>query len=167
MIPETVAEFLNGRKITINGQETDIKYDTQYANVSLADFTTATVSTTGIAYSMRVLRMINYTRAERDILIRMQTGMNSVRDQTLYTASSGWIEGFNATTSANQFLAYINQAALSKEQRSLLQVTAFNVSEISGPVTVGDVTVTRSFMTPAVYCVRMAVDTQNSLSSGT
>lgn len=163
----TVAEFLNGRKITIDGQETDIKYDTQYANVRLADFTTATVSTTGIAYSMRVLRMINYTRAERDILIRMQTGMNSVRDQTLYTASSGWIEGFNATASANQFLAYINQAALSKEQRSLLQVTAFNVSEISGPVTVGGVTVTRSFMTPAVYCVRMAVDTQNSLSSGT
>lgn len=160
----TVAEFLNGRKITIDGQETDIKYDTQYANVRLVDFTTATVSTTGIAYAMRVLRMINYTRAERDILIRMQTGMNSVRDQTLYTASTGWISNFDATASPNQFLAYINQAALSKEQRNLLQVTAFNVSEISGDLGNG---VTRSFMTPAVYCVNSALSVQNSLTSGT
>ena len=71
---QTVAEFLNGRQI--NGE--DVKYDTQYADVQLVNFTPGAVSTTYIAYSMRVLRMINYTRTERDLSIRMQF-MNSAR----------------------------------------------------------------------------------------
>ena len=162
---KTVAEFLADKKITIGGEETDIKYDTQYANVQLAQFTTATESTTRIAYAMRVLRMINYTRAERDILIRMETGMNSVHDQTLYTSGTGWLTTLNATSNASSFLAYINQAALNADQKDILAATAMNPSDVGQKMEGSEKL--RSFMTPAVYCVNQSLTSQNALVSGT
>ena len=77
---QTVAQYLSGRQI----QGQDVKYDPQYADTRLCDFTTGTVSSTCIAYSMRVLRMIAYGREARDLSIRMQY-MNSARQQSLYT----------------------------------------------------------------------------------
>ena len=157
---QTVSEFLAGETITIDGEETPVKYDEQYANVRLSDFTTAVTSQTRIAYAMRVLRMNSYTRVERDILIRMVTGMNAVHDQTLYTASTGWIGALNATTNSAMFLAYINQETLEGTEQAILQSTALSESQLG----VGG---GKSFMTPAVYCTRQSLTSQNYLTDGT
>lgn len=166
----TVAEVLNGRQVTVQnaeGQEVtlDVKYDTQYAGVQLSDFTMAATTNTRIAYAMRVLRMINYTRTERDILIRMQTGMNAVRDQTLYTAGSTWLSALNGTSQAANFLAYINQAALGENERRLLSVIAANPSEFGQETSAGS-GIYKRFYTPAVYCVIQSLQAQNTLSAG-
>ena len=152
----TVADYLNGKQI---GGE-DVRYDTQYENVPLSEFTEATSVQTKIAYAMRVLRMINYTRAERDILIRMQTGMNAVRDQTLYTPGTTWMSTLNATASPNNFLAYRNQASFDSDSGEIYlpYMIAYSTAVFgqSG----------RTIYTPAVYAVATALRSQNYLSAG-
>ena len=166
----TVAEALNGKQVTVKNAEgqdvtLDVKYDTQYAGVQLNNFTTSATATTRIAYAMRVLRMINYTRTERDILIRMQTGMNAVRDQTLHTSGSTWLSALNGTSQAANFLAYINQAALGENERRLLSVIAANPSEFGQETSAGS-GIYKRFYTPAVYCVIQSLQAQNTLSAG-
>ena len=160
---KTVKEFLAGKQIEYmdeQGQKQTIplEYDTQYDGVKLSEFSTATTSKTRIAYAMRVLRMINYTRAERDILIRMVTGMNAVKDQTLYTQGTRWINTLNADGSASSFLAYINQVELTDAQKNYTDSVAFHPSQVN--------TAGRSYMTPAVFAVRQALASQNYLSDG-
>ncbi len=155
---QTVAEFLNGKKV---GGE-DVAYDTQYANTRLCDFTTATVSSTRIAYAMRVLRMINYTRADRDVIIRMQTGMNTARDQLLGTTGNTWITNIDATATSAAFLAYRNQAALSTEEQNALasgDLIALNPGEY------GTGEGKKSMMTPAVYCINQVLVSQQRLDA--
>lgn len=166
----TVAEALNGKQVTVKNAERqdvtlDVKYDPQYANIQLNQFTMASTSNTRIAYAMRVLRMINYTRTERDILIRMQTGMNAVRDQTLYTSGTTWMSVLNGTSQSANFLAYINQSALSESQRRLLSVIAANPSDFGQETSAGS-GVYKTFYTPAVYCVIQSLTSQNNLTAG-
>lgn len=149
---QTVAEFLNGRQI--NGE--DVKYDTQYADVQLVNFTPGAVSTTYIAYSMRVLHMINYTRTERDLSIRMQY-MNSARQQSLYTPGESWITALNATTTPSAFLAYRNQAALG-DMSEVINFIAHNPAEANDE--------TKTIRTPALYCVQTVLTSQTSLDNG-
>ncbi len=154
--PTTVADYLNGKQI--GGK--DVAYDTQYANTRLCDFTTATTSQTRIAYAMRVLHMIGYTKADRDIVIRMQTGMNAARDQLLYTSGTGWITNIDATAQSAAFFAYRNQQVLTEAQQNALDggtLVALNP---------GDYDATKNMiMTPAVYLVRQALTSQQRLDS--
>ena len=154
--PQTVREFLNGRKVTdAEGVEHEVKYDEQYADVKLVDFTTATSSKTMLAYAMRVLRMINYTRTERDLSIRMQY-MNSARQQSLYTVGTNWMTCLAAQALSN-FLAYRNQAALTDGLDDLTTSVAKSMADWDG----GNYTL----MTPALYCVRTVLTSQNYLSN--
>ena len=158
---QTVAEYLAGKKIASTGE--DVKYDPQYADVRLCDFTTATTSKTMIAYSMRVLHMINYSREQRDVSIRMQY-MNSARQQSLYTPGEGWITVINATGSASNFLAYRNQASLSPSDTSddltdLTAVVAHNIAEQKEAA--------RTIYTPALYLVNTALTSQTNLDNQT
>ena len=152
---KTVSEYLNGKQI---GGE-DVAYDTQYANTRLCDFTTAAVSSTRIAYSMRVLRMINYTQNDRDVIIRMQTGMNTARDQLLGTTGSTWITNIDATATSSAFLAYRNQAALTAEQ-----IDALDAGKLVAlhPYQYGSGK-QATIMTPAVYCANQVLVSQQRL----
>ena len=152
---KTVSEYLNGKQI---GGE-DVAYDTQYANTRLCDFTTAAVSSTRIAYSMRVLRMINYTQNDRDVIIRMQTGMNTARDQLLGTTGSTWITNINATETGSAFLAYRNQAALTAEQIDALDASTLIALH---PYQYGSGK-QATIMTPAVYCANQVLVSQQRL----
>ena len=153
---QTVREFLNGRTITdAEGNAHEVKYDEQYADVKLADFTTATSSKTMLAYAMRVLRMINYTRTERDLSIRMQY-MNSARQQSLYTVGTNWISCL-AAQALSSFLAYRNQAKLTEDLSDLTTSVAKSMADWDG----GNYTL----MTPALYCVRTVLTSQNYLSN--
>ena len=154
--PQTVREFLNGRTVTdAEGNTHEVEYDEQYADVKLADFTVATSTHTGLAYAMRVLRMINYTRTERDLSIRMQY-MNSARQQSLYTVGTNWISCL-AAQALSSFLAYRNQAKLTEDLSDLTTSVAKSMADWDG----GNYTL----MTPALYCVRTVLTSQNYLSN--
>ncbi len=156
---KTVAEFLNGKKI--NGK--DVAYDTQYANTQLVNFTNAATSNTKIAYSMRVLKMIGYTRADRDIVIRMQYGLNAAKDQLLYAKGNSWITNIDATAQYAAFFAYRNQATLNNEYKMLDRL---NAGTLVATVPKAYDAKANMIMTPAVYLVRQALTSQNNLDEG-
>ena len=111
---------------------------------------------------MRVLRMINYTQNDRDVIIRMQTGMNTARDQLLGTTGSGWITNIDATATSSAFLAYRNQAALTTEQ-----IDALDAGKLIAlhPYQYG-AGKEATIMTPAVYCVNQVLTSQLRLDEG-
>lgn len=153
---QTVAQFMSGKKV--NGE--DAKYDAQYANVRLSDFTTGTTSQTCIAYAMRVLRMINYSREQRDLSIRMQY-MNSARQQSLYTPGELWITTLNATETSAAFLAYRNQASLIGSGTNMTALANF-VAKTPAQAKEG----ARTLKTPALYCVQQVLASQTRLDNG-
>ena len=160
----TVAEYLNGKQI--NGA--DVAYDAQYASTRLCDFTKAVVSNTRIAYAMRVLQMIGYTKADRDLVIRMQTGLNAARDQLLYTQGTGWITKIDATADSPAFFAYRNQSSLEVVQSGQTQTDAnrlVNGTLVALKPSQYDAT-KNMIMTPAVYLIRQALTSQESLDVG-
>ena len=160
----TVAEYLNGKQI--NGA--DVAYDAQYASTRLCDFTKAGISNTRIAYAMRVLQMIGYTKADRDLVIRMQTGLNAARDQLLYTQGTGWITKIDATADSPAFFAYRNQSSLEVVQSGQTQTDAnrlVNGTLVALKPSQYDAT-KNMIMTPAVYLIRQALTSQESLDVG-
>lgn len=153
---QTVAQYLSGKQI----QGQDVKYDPQYADTRLCDFTTGTVSSTCIAYSMRVLRMIAYGREARDLSIRMQY-MNSARQQSLYTPGELWITTLDATSTSAAFLAYRNQASLIGEDFNMVNIPEFVAKN---PAQAKEEN--RTLKTPALYCVEQVLISQSRLSNG-
>ena len=156
----TVSAFLNGKQI--NGE--DVDYDTQYAGTRLCDFTTGTTRQTRIAYAMRVLRMIGYTKADRDLVIRMQTGLNAARDQLLYTSGTTWITTIDATQDSSAFFAYRNQASLDNDYDDVNRLTAGTLVALTPSEYNAQ---NHMIMTPAVFLIRQALTSQNRLSAGT
>ena len=154
---ETVREFMSGRTMA---DGTEFKYDPQYADVELGDFTAGGTSQTRIAYSMRVLRMINYNRTDRDLSIRMQY-MNSARQQSLYTPGETWITSLNATATSANFLAYRNQASLISSNSNMTNIKNFVAKSISD---LQDKS--RTIYTPALYCVQTVLSSQDYLDNG-
>lgn len=135
-----------------------LRYDEQYADVVLKDF--AGGNDTNIAFAMKVLRMVCFTYAERDLNIRMQYGLNSVRDASMYTEKDTWLGTLNGGGQST-LLAYINQRELSSAQKQ-----AFG-NKIAHSIT--DSTLSganrKDFWTPALYCLTSASAAQNSLNT--
>ncbi len=148
----TVAEWIAQSGYKDYDGTSDLRYDTQYANVKLSEFTGE--KDTNIGFAMKVLRMVCFTYADRDLNIRMQYGLNSVRDSSMYTANNTWIGTFNASGQATM-LAYINQRTLTSAE-----MQNFNGSALAR--TIGDRT-GRAFWTPAVYCIGNAGNAQSAL----
>lgn len=138
-----------------------LRYDEQYADVVLKDFTGG--NDTNIAFAMKVLRMVCFTYAERDLNIRMQYGLNSVRDATMYTEKETWLAKLNGGAGQSTLLAYLNQRELTNAQRQ-----AF-VSKIAHSI--ADSTLSgnarKDFWTPALYCLTTASSAQSSLTNKT
>lgn len=158
---QTVAQWIaqNGGSLNKYGE---IKYDPQYANTQLKEFTGE--GGTNIGFAMKVLRMVAFTYADRDLNIRMQYGLNSVRDATMYTASDTWL-GLVDASSGGKMLAYINQRTLTEAERSNLGKTTSAGGVLARSMK--DATDSKTkFWTPAVYCISQAGTAQQSLTKG-
>ena len=131
-----------------------VRYDTQYDNTTLGEFTGE--NRTNISFAMKVLRMVCFTYADRDLNIRMQYGLNSVRDASMYTPNTTWINSLDASKSDKMF-ANKNQNLLTSAQKS-----NFNGSALARTVADSDKK-DISFYTPAVYCAISAKTAQDGL----
>ncbi len=112
-------------------------------------------SVENLAYAMKVLRMTTYTYADRDLSLRMQTGLNAVRDSSMYTYESKWLaqlEGRGTT----YIMAYLNQTPL---EGKLLE--NFDQTIVRDPNTENP---TSGFGTPQWFCLVRAGRAQKILN---
>lgn len=93
------------------------------------------------ASAMKVLNMQTYTRADRDVNIRMQYGLNSARDSAMYTYQTTWL---SQVAIGSTGLAYSRQVSLGG---SAIQNVVLNYAsgELSGSVI---------YVTPAVHALK-------------
>lgn len=145
--------FASNPQFTDYGGSGAVRYDTQYKDVLLSKFTGE--SGTNISFAMKVLRMVCFTYAERDLNIRMQYGLNSARDASMYTEDESWIATLDGTTSS-KMLAYRNKAELTAAQKQ-----AFSQSSVLARTESENTSA--SFYTPAVFCMLRAKAAQDSL----
>ncbi len=159
---KTVQAYLADKQITLDdGSKVPVSYDPQYANVALNAFTPGD-GETYIAYSMRVLRMINLTKIDRDLNIRMQYGLNSARDQLMYTPGETWIAALEQSAAGNM-LAYINAGVATTMILFEEDVYPGNVATQMDQI--AD-TKTHPYMSPAVLCIRQVTVAQDRLERG-
>ncbi|MDE7296966.1 MAG: hypothetical protein K2N84_06850 [Clostridia bacterium] len=145
--------FASNPQFTDYGGSGAVRYDTQYKDVVLKNFTGE--NGTNISFAMKVLRMVCFTYAERDLNIRMQYGLNSARDASMYTEDESWINSLDGSTSP-KMLAYRNKQELTTDQKMNFKSSAVLARKESENVTA-------SFYTPAVFCMLRVTAAQNSL----
>lgn len=166
---KTVDEFLANRKHSTDGTAgtEPIRYDKEnYGSIRLADFTGSS-STVRSAFAMRVLRMTTYRADDRDINIRMQYGLNAVRDSSMYTYNEDWMMKIDARGQTNM-LAYELQKPLASDamKERFLVGNNYNNPFTSDYVQMNPSdTKTYSYMTPAVWCFIKASDAQRELAN--
>ncbi len=149
----TVEQFLAGK--TVNGQP--VKYDERFKNfnVTQADFAAATTTATSrYSFAMKVLRMVAYRASDFDILIRMQTGLNSVRDSSMYTYDDTWLNPHDARSLPNQMLAYYRSRPLA--DKAVKTAVKWNPA---------DSTTATTLLTPYKFCMQQAKQAQTNLET--
>ena len=160
---QTVAQFLTGK--TVNGAAA--KYNSDYANTVLSTFTGTQESR--LAYAMRVLNMVNFDRQDRDLNMRMEYGINSVRDQLMYTSQTNWLQPFTRISGAgtdSKLMAYIQQKAITKlVGKETVPVTSGNdlkalIALNPAPADYDKAT----YITPAVNAIRCVAEVQKELN---
>lgn len=140
-----------------------LRYDPAFADVPISSFPS---SEQGTRYhgAMRALRMVNFTYADRDLNIRMQTGLNAVRDSTMYTTSdTRWLDGLNAAVST-QMLTYastmrITDATLSGALKTCLPAAIGRTFETADQDKEG----CSKWWSPAYYATDRAITCNTSL----
>ena len=156
----TVDEFLANKKHS-DGTSA-IRYDKSYGSRRLADFTGE--GTARIAFAMKVLRMVTYRADDRDINIRMQYGLNAVRDSSMYTYEDVWMGVIDARGNTNM-LAYLSQKPLASNNmaRNFLKLSSGVCSSDYIQMNPTDTSKEWSYMTPAVWCFKQAPTAQREL----
>ncbi|MDE7158761.1 MAG: hypothetical protein K2N74_04220 [Clostridiales bacterium] len=150
----TVDEWINKNAKDYNSNE-PAKYDPQYKDTLLEDFVGA--ESTNYSFAMKVLRMCAFDKTDRDLNIRMQYGLNSVRDSGMYTPNTVWLGRISPP--AGKMLAYNNQKTLDNAVKGSLAAyvqTAPGVSTLSDGKAM-------AYMTPATFCIRYAEAIQKDL----
>ncbi len=135
-------------------KERTVSYDPSFADTKLADF--AGNATSLRAFSMKVLRMVNFDKADRDLNMRMAYGLNSARDQLMYTMDTSWITELTAESAANptHLLAYTNQKEITGT-KDLKSLVATNPQDMQS----------KSYWTPALNCIYNVRDAQTKLNA--
>lgn len=148
----TVANYVQANPTTPGGRT--VSYDPSFANTALADF--AGNATSLRAFSMKVLRMVNFDKADRDLNMRMAYGLNSARDQLMYTMDTSWITELTAESAANptHLLAYTNQKEITGT-KDLKSLVATNPQDMQS----------KSYWTPALNCIYNVRDAQTKLNA--
>ncbi|MDE6411537.1 MAG: hypothetical protein K2L02_03255 [Clostridia bacterium] len=156
---QTVGEFL----ATKDYKGAAIRHDTEYDSTRFSEFTGEGVAR--IAYAMKVLRMVSYRADDRDINIRMQYGLNAVRDSSMYTYKDDWMTLIDSRLNTRQMLAYNIKKPLDLTMAMFLFETdgtstyiQMNPAQANNPS--GDAW---NFYTPAVWCFAKAPSAQTEL----
>lgn len=68
----------------VKANHPDTAYDPQFESTPMS-------SVNSIAYGMKVLYLTGFTYSDRDLSLRMQFGLNFVRDSAMYTYNDDWI----------------------------------------------------------------------------
>ena len=153
---QTVAQFLANKKHKADGKtdsDEALRYDHSFDNTRLKDFVGATEETK-IAYAMKILRMVSYRQKDRDINIRMQYGLNAVRDSGMYTYDSTWMSPIDARQDSH-ILTYQAQVPLTVNTNNFFSSGVVKMN----PTTAGEIKI----WTPAVWCFAQAKNAQNLL----
>ncbi len=148
----TVANYVQAHPKTEGGRT--VSYDPSFANTQLANF--AGNATSLRAFSMKVLRMVNFDKADRDLNMRMAYGLNSAKDQLMYTMDTSWMGRLTQASGANpcKLLAYINQKEI-EGTKDLKSIVAVNPQDAND----------KSYWTPAINCVLNVRSAQTRLNS--
>ena len=152
---QTVHDYMLDKKHSTDGKAgtATIRYDEAYDNVKFIDFTGD--GNARIAYAMKVLRMVSYRADDRDINIRMQYGLNGVRDSSMYTYTDDWMAPIDARNDTHM-LTYCLQAPLTENQaKNFLK----GDSIMKDPSQTGKYT----YYTPAVWCFMKSQRAQDVL----
>lgn len=161
---QTVDQFLAGKKV----KGADVKYDTSYGSTTFKEFAKGE-TTSRLAYAMKVLRMVTYRADDRDINIRMQYGLNSVRDSSMYTYRDTWMGTIDSRTSVNM-MAYLVKKPY---EGTGADNKAENIIKLEGDVYTSayiqmnptDNSRTWDYYTPAVWCLLKAETAQTLLNN--
>ncbi len=130
-----------------DGSTVPLRWDHQFDNKTLSDVLTGEYARRAAA--MKVLKMVTYTYADRDMQLRMQYGMNAVRDSAMYTYQTTWIDTISMRSSKGW--AYRNQGKV--DSPTIKQLLAWNIKG-SGNL---------DFYTPAFFCFNVAQNVQQYL----
>ncbi len=153
---QTVAAYLANKKV--NGEA--VKYDPTYADRQLKNF--AGSSTTNfLAFCMKVLRMVPMTKMNREINIRMQYGLNAVRDSTMYTYSDSWVAPVDARNATDTMLAYTRGKTITVGG---VAINGTNLEVFRNGVKQNPTVTAQTWETPVVYVLRRASVCQKDLS---
>ncbi len=147
---QTVSAFL-ADKVDCNGDP--IKYDPDFTETVLSSFAG---TNTRYAFAMKVLRLVNYRHKDLDINIRMQDGLNAVRDSSMYTYNENWMIPVDARSDFTHNLAYYRQQDLTTAQMDKLDdnsILRYNPSTGTG----------NAFLTPLVFAMANAKQAQANL----
>lgn len=120
---QTVREWIAAKGYRDYNNVGELRYDPSYADVKLSTFTGE--SQNNYYSAMRALRMVNFNYAERDLNIRMQTGLNAVRDSSMYTPEVDWLNELNADTfNSSTMLTFYSLMSAGNMRLELQQATA-------------------------------------------
>ncbi len=162
---QTVAQFLAGKKITLkDNTQVDVKFDPDFADTKLdkTSFAEAdTTATSRYSFAMKVLRMVAFTQKDFDLLIRMQYGLNSVRDSSMYTYRDNWLNPHDARNKPDNMLAYYRARPLKNSSDNNINLKDTSILKINTKGTYTD----SQFLTPFVFCMVQAKEAQTNLTS--
>ncbi len=126
----------------------DLKYDEQYKDMTLKQVLTGELSHRAAA--MKVLKMTTYRFSDRDLQLRMQYGVNAVRDAAMYTYETGWINDISMRDGSN--LCYTVQAPI-KDGTIMSKIKMDHTLDEKG----------KPYMSPSYFCFLMAEKVQQDL----
>ena len=151
---QTVGAFLAGKKV--NGA--DVKYNEQFKDTQIGTFVGSS-SGAYLANAMKVLNMVALWRSDREINLRMQYGLNAVRDSTMYTYADNWIGNVDARRSVGTMLAYRGQQLFVDANKKGLTVDAFKALIKQDPSNTAS-----TYETPVVFALKMTATSQTQLA---
>lgn len=157
---QTVEQYLADKKHSTDGKtaaDEAIRYDKNYKDTKLSAFTGE--GNARLAFAMKVLRMVSYREKDRDLNIRMQYGLNGVRDSSMYTYKEDWMGSIDARGNTSM-LAYLLQKPLDSKMTDLTFLVPGNFIQMNP----SDTSKVYSYMTPAVWCFKQASAAQALLA---
>ncbi len=125
-------------------------YDKAYANDALSTLSS-------LAFSMKVLYMVAYKEADRDLSLRMQYGLNATRDSAMYTYNDAWIDTLDPRGDG-LLMAYDQQRSFGSDMTDVLK-KVFKSDNPNGQPIKGS-----GYGTPAWWCLHQAKAVQTALN---
>ncbi len=154
---QTVKAFLEGK--TVAGEA--VRYNHAFETTSFNTFVGSS-ATDYLANAMKVLNMVALWRMDREINLRMQYGLNAVRDSTMYTFNDGWIGGVDARDANDTMLAYRGQQLFTTGSGSSQR--GISATDFAGRIKQNPADDRSTFETPLLFALRKTATAQNLLN---